>query len=430
MNETVHKPIYTLVIAWVLLLPLLFFVARGTFSFDRAQSGNLGQSEANVITATGSDSNYYRFEQIGLYVIVIAAMFPSAQTWLGAVQENLLLFSLPLLALASTMWSQSLVKTVPFGIFALILTAFGFYLSQRFSPDQQIRLFIFVGWVSILLSYVLALFYPAVGRWNADGLGAWRGIFIQKNPLGEIMTLLAFAACYARPRTGLQRMGQILYLILLLGLIVLSQSRTAWLVAAISIAFMVILRGSEKFRANEKLFLGISLASVLVIAGTVAVLYTSQIALALGKDPTLTGRTKIWAALVDVVWKRPILGYGYRAFWLGLTGESANVAFAVGTTTLGNSENAVIDMWLELGTVGVFLMFLTLFQACKNAATCLRLGAPKYIHWYIMIVFFNVLSLVDGDKIMFPHTVEWLLFVVAYIGLAKDARRIRSLRTV
>ena len=429
MQHAVNRPIYTLVISWVLLLPLLFFAARGTFSFDRAQSGNLGTTEANNLTATRSDSTYYRLEQIVLYAIIIAAMAPWIRSLDSVIRENLFVFSVPCLALTSALWTQSLIKTIPFGVFAILLTVFGIYLTQRFSPDRQIRLLLFAGSVAIVLSYMLALFFPAAGIWNVDGLGAWRGMFIMKNILGEIVVLLSYAALSFRPRTAFHWIGLTLYLVLALGLVVMSQSRTAWIVGVLSLAFVIFLNVFKRFRVHERLLFAVVLGIVLSLMAIFVVAYATQIALALGKDPTLTGRTKIWAAVATVVWKRPLLGFGYRAFWLGLEGESANLALAVGSTSLGNSENALVDIWLELGTIGVLLMLITLFKACRNAITCVRLDMPKHIQWYILIVFFNVLSVVDGDKLMYPHTIEWLLFVVAYVGLSAEARRIRTLRT-
>ena len=34
-----------------------------------------------------------------------------------------------------------------------------------------------------------------------------------------------------------------------------------------------------------------------------------------GKDQTLTGRTLIWPYVIDDISERPILGWGFHAFW-------------------------------------------------------------------------------------------------------------------
>ncbi|MGD0940004.1 MAG: O-antigen ligase family protein [Terracidiphilus sp.] len=430
MNETLNKPLYTLVLPWVLLFPLLFFVARGTFSFDRQVSGNLASSEANPVTDTRSGSTYYQFEQVFAYVVVLAVIVPSLPVLGSIIRNNLMIFMLPLFALLSTAWSESPRKTIPFSIFALILTIFGIYLSKRFSPDQQLDLFMFVGWASIGLSFVAVLLFPNAGIAQGDGHGAWRGMFIQKNVCGEITVLLAYAALFTSPKGSLRRIGLILFLLLASTVVIMSQSRTAWLLYISSALCYLLLRVFQSLGGREGLLLTVLIGVLLLALTVVAIGFTAQLAVTLGKDPTLTGRTKIWAAAAVAASKRPLLGYGYKAFWLGLKGESLNVALAVGATGLTNSENAMLETWLELGLVGVSIVLLTLFQASRNAMTCLRHGAPRYILWYILIIFFNLLALVDGEKIMFPHTIEWLLLVIAYAGLSNEARRVRGLRTV
>lgn len=427
MSDTIKTPMYSLVIAWVLLFPLLFFVARGTISFDRTST--LGAAEGDAITDSRPDSTYYRAEQILVYAVVAALIVPSIPGLTSVISENLLILSLPCLALLSAFWTQSPQKTIPFGVFAIALTVFGIYLSMRFSPERQIDLFLFVGWAAIILSFLAVLFFPNAGIQPNDSHGAWRGMFILKNHMGEVMTLLIYAAFCVKPKNSLQRVALGLYILLASVLVIMSQSRTCWILLALSLCFAAYLKILSKIRGQERLLLTGALAVILLIVAGVSVAYASEIAVFLGKDPTLTGRTKIWGAVATVLWKRPLLGFGYRAFWLGLKGESLNLALAVGSTSLVNSENAIFEIWLELGVVGVILMLLPLFQACRNAITCLRHDSPAYVHWFILIVFFNVVALIDGGKIMFPHTIEWLLFVMAYVGLSAEARRVRSRQT-
>jgi len=67
--------------------------------------------------------------------------------------------------------------------------------------------------------------------------------------------------------------------------------------------------------------------TVLLVGGSVAIwlVGNTAIANALGRDVTLTGRTSIWAVVLDKISKHPWLGYGYKGFWLGMEGESADV---------------------------------------------------------------------------------------------------------
>jgi hypothetical protein len=50
------------------------------------------------------------------------------------------------------------------------------------------------------------------------------------------------------------------------------------------------------------------------------------------------------------------------------------------------------------------------------------------VDWYVMILLFTLLSLVDGGKFFFPHALYWMLFVMADAGLAAEARRVKTAR--
>ena len=40
------------------------------------------------------------------------------------------------------------------------------------------------------------------------------------------------------------------------------------------------------------------------------------------------------------------------------------------------------------------------------------------------MLFIAVLSLVDGDKFMYPHSIEWTMLILADVGLAQQAKRV------
>ena len=77
------------------------------------------------------------------------------------------------------------------------------------------------------------------------------------------------------------------------------------------------------------------------------------------------GRTDIWVLVMRSIAKRPLLGYGYYAFWQGLKGESGNIIVAA-HWVFGYAHNGVLEIWLQLGLVGTALSFVTLFQAIEK----------------------------------------------------------------
>ena len=74
---------------------------------------------------------------------------------------------------------------------------------------------------------------------------------------------------------------------------------------------------------------------VAVLANYDAIMY------ALGKDPTMTGRTVLWAGYPPD--QPSLLGYGYMAFWQGLNGPSRYLALELNWPALGGSENGVLE---------------------------------------------------------------------------------------
>ena len=75
----------------------------------------------------------------------------------------------------------------------------------------------------------------------------------------------------------------------------------------------------------------------------------------LGKDPTLTDRTLLWAELlkVDI---NPLFGTGFESFWLG---ERFRSFTASHWWAPNEAHNGYLETYLNLGLVGLFLLIGT-----------------------------------------------------------------------
>jgi exopolysaccharide production protein ExoQ len=122
--------------------------------------------------------------------------------------------------------------------------------------------------------------------------------------------------------------------------------------------------------------------------------------------------------------KRPLLGYGYQAFWHGLQGESANLSLAKGWI-IPAAHDGFLDLWLGLGAVGVGLVIYSMLQAMRNAVICLRVGGSSAVEWYLCIVFVTLLCNIAGLTFIVPNCLAWILYVLACVGLSQEAKRIR-----
>jgi exopolysaccharide production protein ExoQ len=184
-----------------------------------------------------------------------------------------------------------------------------------------------------------------------------------------------------------------------------------------------------KFGRRSSLIIAGLLLSVGVLAAGVGILFLPQVLNALGRNATLSGRTEIWNLVLVSIGKRPLLGYGFYAFWLGLRGESARLI--VGTNwVFGYAHNGILEIWLQLGLAGVGLFFITLFQATRNAWTCLRSGCPPGFQWYIGIIALTMLYNVDESTVLWPIDLLSILYLVACSALAIRARQIRQIESI
>ena len=103
----------------------------------------------------------------------------------------------------------------------------------------------------------------------------------------------------------------------------------------------------------------------------------------LGRDTTLTGRTGIWAGLLPVIERQPILGYGFGSFW---TTKRARIH------EINEAHNGYIDVLLEIGYVGLFLFTMFLLSSCPT-------GPWALVHnfdWASLLLCFLIMAVIHN----------------------------------
>lgn len=422
-TASLNRDVSHLVVTWVLMIPLVFFAVSGAIRFDAYTRNNALEASYTSLVTSGS----HGLTQLSLAVVfsVCALLFCTRLRGVGEVaKQNKLFVILAVFALASSAWSQFPRDSLLIGTYATINIWFAFYLAARFRPDRQMLLVMTVGWVVILSSIAAVLCFPTYGtdRQGASVFGSWIGIFPHKNWCSIMVTFLLSGALYTRPSSSLSRMARFVYVGLSLLLIVMSQSRTGWVVGSCLLVYVTVTTVIKRFRTNDRLFLVLCGSGALAMASIVVVQYYRALTLLIGKDATLTGRTKIWPLVMHAIMVRPLLGYGYRGFWHGLEGASANISLA-DRWIVPAAHNGFLDMWLGLGAVGLGLVACSFVQAIRNGIICLSRGSSSSAEWYLCIVFLTVIGNVAELTLMVPQHLAWILYVVACVGLSQEAKR-------
>lgn len=344
-----------------------------------------------------------------------------------ALRNGRYVWPLVLLTLASFIWSvlpASTIQTLRSDF--IPITVFGIYLAARFSRKQMFEMLYFSLIATAAVSLFYAAFIPSIGRHAVSGpwSGAWKGISSHKNGFGIDMT----AACvFAGIRLLLAKRSKLVYaviLALLFGGILLSQSMSALI---LSIATLSVIVFYQSFRWKGKstvLFLDL-LILILVGIVEVATYFWVPMLEALGKDPTISGRTLIWDFLLrQPISQAPILGHGKGAFWFVPALFSRVYEFA--DHVPAHAHNGYVELLIDLGYVGLLLFVMSLIPVIAKVLTiAYRATKPEDV-WPLAVVIFTLVINVVESALLRGASFFWLLYIVVACLPYKEAQGVKA----
>jgi O-antigen ligase len=408
--------------SWLLILPLIFFAVHGTFSFQ-----SLGHPVGGFAPAGGEVREHGFFGYVVIpaiaYSIVMLMIKSRLRSVLAFAKRFKMLTLLAILAVCSAAWSQEPSRSLLFGFLYLICTLFAYFLVVRFQPEELSSFIMRVGVVVSLLCVIMVIFFPQYGLIHDDVRvnGAWNGIFIDRTSAAKCLVFLLSPVLVFR---SMQLRRRVLYALLLSLLIFQTRAVTADLMVSIYAVFATALLIRRKL--GPRLLLVFSLVGVaaVVLIAIAGYSYLPSLLQAFGRDPTLSGRTEIWGALAGSISKRPLLGYGFYAFWLGMVGESGNVINAT-HWTFGYAHNGILEIAVQLGLIGVFVFLATLLRAMRDAWFCVRHDLSGRYDWCVAMIVLTVFYNFDEGTVVWPNELLSILYIVACCGLAQGAAQMR-----
>jgi exopolysaccharide production protein ExoQ len=419
-----ETPVMQLSVSWLLMVPLVCFANLGQFWFQNAERDNLLSAEFGKLVAV--PHTLQDALALPLVFSLLSVLFLSRLKGIVALfRQNKIFVAIVVWALLSLAWSQNPVRGLQEWMCLAINVVFAFYLFQRFSPYQQMRLLLWLGWVCLLGSLVFVFAFPEYGLSHVDPKPYWRGIYGGKNPCGDMTAFFLTTALFAPAPTLISKVFRAVYVGLSVILVVGSGCSTAEILIAFTVIYALSVSLVRRIRFSERplaILLAFSFTSVFAI---VVVNYASELAYLFNKDPTISGRTSIWSSVIASALKHPILGYGLGGFWAGFNGESAQTLLA-NRWAFGGSHNGFLNVWVNFGIIGLGLVIFSLVLAFRNAWLCVVTRLSSYLSWCICIVFLTVILNIDESAILTINDLAWILYILAFIGLSDGVRRTRS----
>jgi O-antigen ligase len=137
----------------------------------------------------------------------------------------------------------------------------------------------------------------------------------------------------------------------------------------------------------------------------------------IGKDPTLTGRTDIWSAVIELIYEKPVLGWGYRAMWVPTDLVTMWVDKKTGEWGVPSAHNAFLEITLELGILGLIALLLMMCHAFWRGIRCCFVGL---LPLGLFSLVFYVAATIAGQTIEtlgINQEIDWLVFnILSFIA--------------
>jgi O-antigen ligase len=356
-----------------------------------------------------------------IYAVTVLRLLARRHLIRTAITGNRPLFFLIGLCFVSSLWSVD-GNATRHAATALILTtgiALDFHL--RYSFEEIVRFTAYTLIALILLGVPFDLYLHLVPSDDFDPTN-WHGVFGTKNDLGRLVVMASVLFFCLPNKYPILKLLAIPALYLLL-----YEVKSTGALFNFSLMLAAVVASRQVWFKPRARTLALGLTVLLGGVGAyVAIAHRADVTTSVGKDPSLTGRTELWRMAIRSIEERPVLGYGYAAFW----GRDQQLAWRIRENsnwpTAPHSHNGYLEIGLGLGLVGFATLLVVYakmgrqaYRYLANNRSTLTMVPLIYLIFFIFYQFTEG-TLVGGNSIF------WIMFVLANLQLASEKRSTES----
>jgi exopolysaccharide production protein ExoQ len=290
--------------------------------------------------------------------------------------------------------------------------------------------------VHIPLSVITIKYFRNIGvTYNWSGVEEeWTGLTTDKNSLGQVAMCSGAFWLWQILQDWPKKKLTVSLLLLGMTLWILRGSKnihssTAIVGFVISAVVLIGLQYVRKRAARAKrIILAGSLAlSVLAPLGyfVFQALDTTPVQMvvqATGRNMTLTDRTYIWTDVLNNAAKSPILGVGIGAFWVGRVGAEMyplpNWSRVTPSWRPTEGHNGFVDVYVELGAVGVVLLLIVIGVGFAGALTHLESDFQFGSLRLTLLLSIILNNITETSFLKGTHDL-WFLFLLVCVNLPR-----------
>lgn len=395
------------------VLALVFFTR--VLDFESSFKASEGTAESLLPAGINPLAPFLSLMQHSIFLIVLGLLFLRSKDTLEAIKRGKIIWLVVIFVPLSVFWSN--IPDVTFrGAFAFIESCtFGLYLASRYSLKEQLRL---IAW-ALAIASIISLFYtlglPSYAIEDGIHLGAWRGPFVQKNIFARLLILGCLTCICINPKKLWHKYLMYGWLAISLGLVVLSQSKTALIVLVLLILLNLV---CHSLRLKDIIAIPSVLTLILLTSGAAILIAINAegILASVGKDLTLSGRTVIWQGLIEKIQLRPWFGYGYMGFWDNI--ESRSFIDKVFGTTYSppHSHNGYLELVTSFGFVGAVVFAISFLAIARRAIILMYWAKTRERLWPLLFLFFLIFYNFTEPTFIEHNSVFWIIYFALAIS--------------
>jgi exopolysaccharide production protein ExoQ len=419
-----------------LWIPVIWFWIIGSRAVSQWLGIGVASPEASVMTE-GSPTDALVFQILLAAGLAVIARRIHTSTSLMASNWPIVCYFL--YCLMSVMWSdfpdvslKRWIKATGDVIMALVV------VTDAQPVAALRRIFSRVGFILIPSSILLIKYYPTVGhvydQWTGQQMNT--GVTTNKNMLGVTAYILALGALWQvlrlwRESAVPNRTRQLVAQSMLLGLSIWTlftansaTSESCFMLAAFLMLVMALRRMIRRPSAVHTLILTVALVGGLIkITGADAAVYH-----ALGRKTDLTGRaTEIWPLLIRMA-PNAVVGAGFESFWLGPRLQTVWEAFP--NLYVIEAHNGYIELYLNLGAIGIGFMILLLVRGYRSCVDAFRIDPNTGALLLAYLLSAAIYSYTEAGFRMLDFTWSFLvLSIIAASAISRTGQRVAQLIT-
>jgi O-antigen ligase len=355
---------------------------------------------------------------VGVMFLWIAKQKKNINEYLQMWRRNWVLLGFIIFAICSMFWSEYFIASL-YKIFVLIAcSAIAAYIGKTYPSNILLRKLSWFFIIVTCISYGLALLIPAMGTHiGYPYFGAWRGLFFHKNYLGALMafgTIVFLLNILSAGNRLIFRLSSFCLYLLTTGLVFLSRSATGIILFAILNSGLLLVsawvKWKNRLRRGHYIILGILFSGLIILTLS----HLDFVFGLLNRDTTLTGRLQSWSYLINSgISTHPLFGSGFGATWVSIQFRAVTQAAIGWDFAPLSADNGLMDIFLNLGLVGVILLISTvllcLFRVVKYA-----LKEQTLISFFpLLAMIFVITANISVSFILELEAFAWFLMVFA-----------------